>query len=199
MKYYITHYTPLQTRKTNLLAQLKRCNITDYEFIEVFDREDLKEEEINKFKNVTLSEISLFLKHIEIFKKENEEIIIVLEDDVIFNHDFINKLNNYLDNLPNSWDILFTCECSNLRSPDITSDKIYYESETSRGTCMYILNKGVSRKLLDIFNNEQETSYAIDWWLNKIKDENNLIYYWSEPTIAIQGSELGIYPSSITR
>jgi GR25 family glycosyltransferase involved in LPS biosynthesis len=199
MKYYITHYTPLKTRKIHLVAQLNRYNITDYEFIEIYDREDLKEEEIHKFKNITMSEISLFLKHIEIFKKTNDELTIVLEDDIIFNQDFINKLNNYLDNLPKTWDILFTCECSDLHSNNIVSDKIYYESETSRGTCMYILNKGVSKKLLDIFNNEKETSYAIDWWFNKIKDENNLIYYWSEPTLAIQGSELGIFPGSITR
>jgi hypothetical protein len=62
---------------------------------------------------------------------------------------------------------------------------------------MYILNKGVSSKINKIFNNEIFINKSIDWWFNIINPKYNLKYLWSEPTLVSQGSEIGIYKSSI--
>ena len=57
MKFYITHYTPLTSRKENIINQLKMYNIEDYEFIEKYDRQDLKQDDIKNFSRIKLSEI----------------------------------------------------------------------------------------------------------------------------------------------
>jgi GR25 family glycosyltransferase involved in LPS biosynthesis len=201
MKFYITHYKPLTSRKENIINQLKMYNIEDYEFIEKYDREDLKQDDIKKFSDIKLSEISLFLKHIEIFKKEldNNEIIIVLEDDAIFVDNFKEKLDIYIKELEkiNDWDVIFTAECCNLHIKNIVKEKLFYASNGSRGTCMYILNIGVCNKLINIIKNEAYINKSVDHWFNLIQHKYNLKYYWSEPILVKQGSEIGIFNSAI--
>jgi GR25 family glycosyltransferase involved in LPS biosynthesis len=197
MKFYITHYTPLTERKKKILEQLNKFKITNYEFIETYDKEILTENDIKKFKDIKTTEISLFLKHVEIFKKEDNDIVIVLEDDAIFAEDFLNKLDNYINELINyEWDILFCADCCNLHEK-VISNKIFYNTKYSRGTCMYILNKNVSSKINNIYNLEEKIDKAIDLWFNMINDKYKLKYLWSEPTLVKQGSEMGIYRSSI--
>ena len=38
---------------------------------------------------------------------------------------------------------------------------------------------------------------TIDHWMNKVARDNNLKYYWAEPTIVTQGSEKKVYESSL--
>jgi hypothetical protein len=95
MKLFITHYTPLASRKQNIIKQLNEAGIYDYEFIETYDREQLNKSDIEKFSQIKLSDISLFLKHIEIFKKELDDIVVVLEDDAILVDNFKDKLDKY--------------------------------------------------------------------------------------------------------
>ena len=94
------------------------------------------------------------------------------------------------------WDIVFTGECCNLHSKNITADKIFYKSVFSRGASMYILNYNIGKKLLDIFKNDNNIR-QIDWWFNDIQSIYNLKYLWSEPTLVYQGSELGVFKSSL--
>lgn len=198
IKIYITHYTPLKDRKDNIIKQLKNYNLNNYEIIETFDREVLEETDINKFSNIKLSEISLFLKHNEIFKKEDNEIVVVFEDDAVLVDNFDEQLTNYLEELKTlDWDILFCGECCNLHKTKI-GNKIFYETNTSRGLCMYIMNKGVTSKLKKIFELENNINKPIDHWFNDIKVKYNLKYLWSEPTIVHQGSEIGLFHSVIT-
>ena len=200
MKIYITHYTPLTIRKENIIKQLNMYNIENYEFIEQYDRENLTESDIRKFSNIKLSEISLFLKHIEIFKKEvdNNEIIIVLEDDAIFVDNFKEKLNIYIQELEkiNDWDVIFSADCCNLHIQSV-KEKLFYKSNGSRGACMYILNVGVCKKILNIIDIETSINKPIDHWFNLIQHKYNLKYYWSEPVLVKQGSEIGIFNSAI--
>jgi len=197
MNIFITHYTPLVDRKEMIVKQLENENIKNYEFIENYDKEEIKTIDTEKFTNIKLSEISLFLKHVEIFKKELDDIVIILEDDAILVNNFKNNLNDYLDKLQNiEWDILFCGECCNLHFYK-ENNKIFYETTDSRGTCMYILNKGVSKKIYDIFINETFIDKAIDLWFNNMSKKYNLKYLWSEPTLVHQGSEIGIFNSAI--
>ena len=197
MNIFITHYTPLVDRKENIIKQLENENIINYEFIKKYDKEELKTIDTEKFTDIKLSEISLFLKHVEIFKKELDDIVIILEDDAIFVNNFKNNLNDYLNKLQDiEWDILFCGECCNLHFHK-ENNKIFYETTESRGTCMYILNKGVSKKIYDIFNNETSITKPIDLWFNDMSKKYNLKYLWSEPILVQQGSEIGIFKSAI--
>jgi GR25 family glycosyltransferase involved in LPS biosynthesis len=200
MKLFITHYKPLVDRKQNLIRQLELAGINEYEFVEIYDREQLTNQDIEKFSNVRFSEASLFLKHYEIFKKntESDDIIVVLEDDAILVENFKERLSNYIDILrAKTWDVVFTGECCDIHAKNIIQDQFFYESSGSRGTCMYIVNRGVCKKLYDIFNQETQITLPIDFWFNLIGPKYNVKYFYSEPTLVYQGSELGLYKSSI--
>lgn len=88
MKVYITHYTPLRERKHHIIQSLNAAGITDYEFIETYDRERLTYYDIKNFSDIKLSEISLFMKHVEVFRKQTDDIIVVLEDDALLVNGF---------------------------------------------------------------------------------------------------------------
>jgi GR25 family glycosyltransferase involved in LPS biosynthesis len=200
MKIYITHYTPLADRKQDIIKQLTNAGITEYEFIETYDKEALTNKDIEKFANIRLSEASLFLKHYEIFKKNKDtnDIIVVLEDDAILVENFKEHLANYIELLKTkTWDVAFTGECCNIHAKNIVQGQIFYDWPGSRGTCMYILNAGVCKKLYDIFNQENKIVLAIDHWFNLIGKKYGLKYFLSEPTLVYQGSELGLYKSAI--
>jgi glycosyl transferase family 25 len=197
MKFFITHYTPLVDRKTNIVTQLEKHGITNYEIIEVYDREKLNKTELDKFSQIKLSEISLFLKHIEVFNKCSDDIVVVFEDDAVLVDDFMDKLLQYLDELNKySWDVLFSGGCCDLHINSVVNKHIY-ESNGSRGLCMYVLNKGVCSKLKNIFEKEILIIKPIDHWFNYIKEKYRLKYYWSEPELVIQGSEIGLFKSVI--
>jgi len=200
MKIYITHYTPLVDRKQNIIKQLTSAGITDYEFIETYDREQLTRQDIEKFSHISMSEASLFLKHYEIFKQnlENDDIIIVLEDDAILVENFKEHLANYIEILrEKTWDVAFTGECCNIHAKNVVQGQHFYDSTGSRGTCMYIINSGVCKKLYNIFNQEPKILLAIDHWFNLIGKKYGIKYFVSEPTLVYQGSELGLYKSAI--
>ena len=45
MKVFIAHYSKLVNRKKHIVEQLNKNSITDYEFIEQFDKDEISEED----------------------------------------------------------------------------------------------------------------------------------------------------------
>jgi hypothetical protein len=178
MKVFITHFTPLFQRKKNIIKQFGN----DLEFIEN------EPTNFEKFKNLKKSEISVFVKHIEIFRRNLDEPCIVLEDDMIKNEDYEDNLKKCIDTLPDTWDVIFPGACANIRSPPG-----HHKSKTTRGLGMYILNKGSGQKIVEHFDRAESITVPIDHWLNTLP----LDYYLYEPILVSQGSETGIFPSAI--
>jgi GR25 family glycosyltransferase involved in LPS biosynthesis len=114
MKIFVTHYTPLTNRKEHILNEFNKHNIKldDVEFIETHDREVLTDEELNKFVKINNSERSLFLKHIEIFKKivNTYGTTLIFEDDAVLIDNFQDILKDYILNLPENFDLVFPGE-----------------------------------------------------------------------------------------
>jgi len=201
MKYeiFVCHYTPLIERKKHMIEQFCNHDIHNYQFIETYDKESLSIDDKCRFDPKILdSEISLFLKHMDIFSKDIDDIIVVLEDDAIFVDGFKEKLEDYLKKLENlDWDIAFTGACCDLHA-SLSGDEIFYEANRSRGTCMYILNKHVNTRLYNMYNdNDINEPEAIDFWFNKIYENQKFTYLWSEPVLVEQGSEKRIFDFSI--
>ena len=201
LNFCICHYTPLSDRKISVLKQLNNNNISDFSLIEIYNKEDLSKNNLEKFDNLKLSEISLFLKHISIYEKNlyNKDYIVVLEDDFIFKDNPIMYIEKIINEANNNgiWDLIFSGDCCNLHYKNVENDKNLYKTNSSRGTCMYIININTTNKLLEIFNLEKRISEPIDHWFNYILYKYNLISYWSEPTIVMQGSEMNIFSSSL--
>ena len=201
LNFCICHYTPLSDRKISVLKQLNNNNISDFNLIEIYNKEDLSKNNLEKFDNLKLSEISLFLKHISIYEKNlyNKDYIVVLEDDFIFKDNPIINIEKIINEANNNgiWDLIFSGDCCNLHYKNVENYKNLYKTNLSRGTCMYIININTTNKLLEIFNLEKKIVKPIDHWFNYILYKYNMISYWSEPTIVMQGSEMKIFPTSL--
>ena len=102
LKIFVLHYSKLVERKENILKQFNKNNITNYEFIELFDVEKIKNNYHLKFQKISIGSVSLLLKHIYAYKQiiDNYDEALILEDDIILCDDFMNKLNLYLTQLP---------------------------------------------------------------------------------------------------
>jgi len=195
-KFYMCHYTRLTERKTYAMDQLSKHNITA-EWIDKFDKEDIDFDKLVKEyprilnvmpqfnRKMSKPEISLCLKHIEVFKdavKNNYKNVVVFEDDIILDENFNDKLNSYMSQLPNDYDILWIGSCCDLHAPVVDGINIY-NAHSSRCTHSYLISNSGCRKmlsLLDYLNN------PIDWYFNFVIKNLNLKNYWAEPDLSRQ-------------
>lgn len=103
-KIYIINLKRRTDRKLKMIEKLKIANLNNYEFIEGIDGNNTKiKEEFNELKKDNLTKIvthghyGCLLSHIkvlELAKKNNYDNVLIIEDDVFFIDDFINKINN---------------------------------------------------------------------------------------------------------
>lgn len=211
---YITHYDLLIERKENLIQQLTNIgyNKNNYEFISNKGQSIITEKEKYKFRNIKISEISLFLHHIEALKKIADPINttkynLVLEDDVVLSSKFNSVLTNLLPNLPDDYDMFFIGNGCNLHAPYINNKYIYkvYGNNSlnlpygpTRCADSYFISKKCAQLAISKLSLPNYiVTMPYDHWLNAFIKHNNLNIYWLEPTIVEQGTETGLYISSL--
>jgi len=216
-KIFVAHYKPLLERKQKLILDLEKLNI-NAEWIE----EEPNEKETlitytphlwnKKFEEMKIgnyppqrllkkSEISLLYKHIQIYNKiinENIKTCLVLEDDVIFDNNFINNFNLNLSKTPKDWDFIFIGNGCNLSIPEeqriIGTVAYKKEHPASKCTDSYIIKKKSAEKILNTINT---FTFPIDFELNYQMFKHGMNVYWWEPSIVKQGSQSGLYQSEI--
>ena len=217
MRIFVLHYSKLTHRKKHVLNQFKKNGIEEFEFIEHFDKDEITDDECPEFdKNYITdrrSELSLHLKHFYIYKlmiTENIDEALIFEDDVVLSDDFINKLTEYMTQLPKNYDMLFIGDGCRLHIPttQLIPNKYIYEKcvditndsgGATRCTDSYIIHNRCARKICDYTSNlTNNIKLPIDWWLNIAARDNNLKIYWAEPTIVTQGSQSGLFSRSIS-
>lgn len=211
MKIYVLHYSKLVNRKNNILEQFNKQGILDYQFIEKYDKDEITDHESSLFNiNYKKSTMSLHLKHNYVYNMiALTDSALILEDDVILCDNFIDKLNNYITQLPEDFDMLFIGDGCNLhieKNKLIPKQNIYKKclyptswggDGASRCCDSYIVSKKCAKKLCEYINNlKDKIRLPIDWWLNVAARDNNLKVYWSEPTIVTQGSQNGTFKTS---
>lgn len=152
-KIYICHWNKLSNRKEKLIEQLDRLGILDYEWVESYDKDNWNLSEIamqytkifeadDDGRLLKPSEISLLLKHCWILKDSYKkyESILVLEDDVVLDDDFINKFNFYKNQLPIDWDLAWVGSCCDLHAELVNGINVYKNSG-SRCTHAFIVSQ----------------------------------------------------------
>lgn len=211
MRVFIVHYKKLIDRKSHMLEQLKKNNITDYEFIEI-DRDELCNQNISMFQeNYSNSQIAISLSHFHAYKQicDKYENGLIFEDDVVLSDNFTDILNKYMTQLPENYDMLFVGDgCKlHIESHRLIPNQYIYEKclyPTSwggdgAGRCVdsYLVNKKCAIKLCEYINNlSYKINLPIDWWLNIAARDNIFKVYWAEPTIVTQGTQNGLFQSS---
>jgi glycosyl transferase, family 25 len=205
---FVVHYTPLRERKEHMLRELAREGV-DAVFIESFDREALTPDGLSKFRIVP-AEASLLLKHVEAWRRvvdQNLPYALVFEDDAILVEGFQSKLKAYLEETPSDFDLLMINEGCNLHISNIVEGKhIYLRGTTATswggdgGTrCLdgYVISNKCARSFIDLFQSSRSISKPIDWWTNDLLRFIDATVYWAEPSLVSQGTETGLFKSSI--
>jgi GR25 family glycosyltransferase involved in LPS biosynthesis len=205
-KIYIVHYKKLVDRKHALIKMFQDLNITNYEFIENYDRNDPTLNidtffNTNFYKNNDANPHNIVkcinMSHYSIYNKiitNNDSYVLILEDDAILDSKFNLLMNNYIPKLPVDFDMAFLNSGCNLHINNnlLKKDKIWYKTNTTRTCCAYLISKKCCEKIIP---NMLPFSTSIDHELNIIINRHNLNVYWCEPTIVKDGSE-SIYGSS---
>jgi GR25 family glycosyltransferase involved in LPS biosynthesis len=219
LKIFVLHYSKLTKRKQYIIHQFKLHGITDYEFIEKFDKDTITDDECPEFSREYVTtrrtELSLHLKHLYVYRtivRENYEQALVFEDDVILSNGFMEKLGVYMKQLPTEYDMLFIGDGCNLHIPrnQLKPGQYIYEKclhETSWGgngaakcTDSYIIHQRCAKKICDYIaatSSTKKIDKPADWWLNDTARDLVLRVYWGEPTIVTQGSQNGVFQRSL--
>lgn len=200
-KIYVCHYTKLKERIPVLKKELNKHSIS-VEWVIKHDAENIDLDLlINEIPNVKsplglggvhqnrtlrLSELSLILKHKESFLdiiKNNYKSALVLEDDVIFSDDFVNKFNNQIKNLEDDYDLVWVGTCCGLKFKKTVENNFLYKKEGSRCTHGYLISNKCAKKMIDFL---KYNNYPMDFAFNKAIKELNLSNYWMEPALIYQ-------------
>lgn len=211
MKVFVIHYKKLVERKKHMLEQFRKYNITDYEFIEI-DRDELQNQTTSMFKEgYDTAQIAIALSHFYAFYQISNKYTyaLVLEDDAELSDNFIDKLNMYITQLPEDYDMLYIGDGCNLHiEPHLIEPNKYIYSKglhetswgglgSSRCTDSYLMSRTCALKLCNYINNLKYTiGVPVDIWINIAAIHTAMKVYWAEPTIVTQGTQNGMYAPS---
>jgi GR25 family glycosyltransferase involved in LPS biosynthesis len=214
MKILVIHYDKLVERKRHMLNEFQKHNLENSEFVSNHGKDRITLKEKSRFKNLTDGEISLMLHHFECYKiiSEKYDYAIIFEDDVILADDFRNKIEKYISELPDDWDMLFFGEGHGVHIPKfrLIPDVNIYKKMTdlknnipggidgsTRCADSYIVSKKCAQRMVQVLNSIKIISIPLDHLLNKINHFCRFNIYWAEPTLAIQGTSNGMFKTSV--
>ena len=213
IKVFIIHYKKLVQRKINVINQLKKHGITNFEFIEI-DRDELHKHDTRIFATGFANyQQAICLSHFYVYNqiiKNDLESALIFEDDVVLHANFAEIFTNYIKQLSPTFDMLFIGNGCNLHIPStfLKADQNIYEKSlepttwggngATRCTDSYVVSKKAALKLCKYLSSGllQKINLPIDWWLNDAIRRLQLQIYWAEPTIVEQGTQNGLYLSS---
>ena len=188
-KIFIVHYKPLHHRKKYLLNYFNQYGIDNFEFRDLYQRDHLTKELTNeyfKLDNLNPAQICITIEHIETYKEivktasNDDDWYLILEDDSIFCHNFIELMNTYLNNVPNDAEYL---DVNDYMSSN--SNNMWEQIPYTRTTCSYLIKPSTCKKLLSTII---PFEFAIDHENNKQIKIHNIKTYWSNIPLVIQGS-----------
>ena len=158
--------------------------------------------EYNQYiENLNTFQISNYEKHRELYKiikdKDENSLYMIIEDDVLISNSYINNIEeliNYLKDGNNDiWDILFlSLNTINSSEEIIDFRKVYNKLITK---CCYFIKPKICEKL---YNETNTFKLTMKNTLSKyINDNEDLKAYFFNKITFIEGSKLGIFPSTI--
>jgi hypothetical protein len=217
---YVAHYSPLAKRREHLERQLGNMKIganwvenePTHDEIGLLYNNCLTEWDkkcsLNygapiPYRHLNKADISLLFKHIKIWEDivdKNSHVSLVLEDDVVFEENFVNEFNINLQKTPKEWDFIFIGSGCNLRIPPhmIRANTTAYRKDHPASKCSdsYLVTQDAAKRILDTII---PFTLPIDFELNYNMFLHNMNVYWWDPPITKQGSECGIFSTSNTK
>ena len=183
MKVFVIHYKKLENRKRDIIQQLQQLHITNYEFIEHYDRDTLTKEDRQNFEEGYKScQIAITLSHLYAYKEISDkyDCALIIEDDAIFHPNFIELFNDYMKQLPSDFDAFFIGHGCNLHidNHELKSNCNVYKKQETRCTDSYVVSKKCATNIINYVNNiPYKINSPVDFWLNTVfKDLLSLIH-----------------------
>lgn len=102
---YVLNLKKRTDRKNHILSELTKIECTEFTLFEAVDGNDLVNN--TKLKSGMFGLINTYLKIYDDWKLKGSENILIIEDDCVFVDDFNQKLQLYMDNIPNDWEMLY--------------------------------------------------------------------------------------------
>lgn len=226
IKTVILHCKKLKDRKLNMQNQMHKFGFSDYSFYEDYDGDELNQDiiDINYKSGINnqdiwkqkvllwgpaalqyhkpicnTAEISLSIKYGKLFEKlknSDSDMILFLEDDVILNDDFNEKFDVYLKNTPTDWDAIYFGNGAGLKPSNIIKSQTAYKKQHPASRCTdTILMK--TKTIQDLASTWFPFNLSADWELGYQHYNHNHNIYWWEPSLTSQGSQNGLFVSSI--
>lgn len=171
--------------KINFLGDVERIPAVDGTKLDIANlSEDLitkegKADALNKdaglYYIMTKGAIGCALSHHNLATKIIEEMtdndyVLILEDDVVMEDNFLDKLNKYLKEMP-TFDILLIGY--HMKQNKIVGDSFYDQPIKSWGTFGFVTNKKGSKELLKLF----PIKYQVDTEMHKLYNNDNIKVY----------------------
>ena len=200
---FVCHYTKLLDRKTHIDTQLAKLDNIKVHFINEYDAEMINEDVDKKYflydnlewnkrwgyyihghgencgRTLKISEKSLALKHYISLTKildYNLDYALIIEDDAVFCDDFLYKLDNILNNIPEDWDLYFPNSIKNMfgiKSMDINNNQKSQLVIMSFYTFfLYFLRMYLTRLKILTFQNH----YCLCIFLSNYHIHNKILY-----------------------
>ena len=109
---------------------------------------------------------------------------------------FLQLFQKYLSETPKNFDVVFMGSGANLKPTNIIPDKIWYLKTHPASKCAdsYLITKKAANEIVQTytpFNICSDYELAYQMYLH-----NHKVYWW-EPSLVKQGSEMGLFKSSL--
>lgn len=190
IKYYLIH-GPNEKRKQLMLEQFSKFGIdnNNVTWMKGLNRDSLTKEFIDVVctnQELTPANVSVVLNHYMALRnmvKNNYPLAIIMEDDIKFRENVPERINKYLKELPNDWDVLFESDYINYKNTPVDPNKLVYKKEIngSRTTCFYLISLKAAKKICEEVN-FLPFNKVLDHYYNDIFNKYKFNCYWSEPT-----------------
>ena len=165
-KVYIVNLKHSTERRKNILSELKKQNIKNFQIIDAIDGKKLQDKDLKNFtcssdkkynslgQKLTLSQIGCALSHIKIYKdfiKSDESYALILEDDAIFLDNFSYSLQKFIiKNFKYKKQIFLLSELKEFVKKPIDTMKNYEVVKVTNAffTHAYLINKEAAKSIM---------------------------------------------------
>ena len=208
-KYYVIHNLE-KYRKDRITSALinNGVNMDDVTFINYPNKKDLtykiKKKAVQKGIKITDGWIAVSYKHYLALKDIVENSYpygVIIEDNVgRFLENIPNRLNLYLKQLPEDWDIVYNSDWISYQEIDeeqVVPEKIVYKKSNeitrdqnnevivhggTKSAQFYMVNLKAAKQL---YENFLPFNHAPDMWMNELFRKIGINSYWAEPTLIV--------------
>ena len=182
-KYYVIHNLE-KSRYENITSLLKKygVDIDDVNFINYPNKNeltyDIKKKVVQKNSKIKDGWISCSYKHylaLEMIVNNQDEFAVIMEDNIgDFFENIPARLNKYLEELPDNWDVVYDSVWGNYEAMDeerIKTNKLIYSKSNKTTTKLY--------------ENFIPFNHSADMWMNDVLRKIDAKSFWSEPSLVV--------------